>query len=256
MSETFEQGVSLDTLQRVNVACKAAQFESWEFVASMCRDGAVVAVDFSERRPASFVKEFASLIRLSGLKLDADRHLELFLGTQTSLSQLGACPLPLPLRLSELGHVDQSEAPATHLSAACRSAGISFSRRDRALCLDGRSALVLDDELISRKILTAALTKNGCSVDAAAEGETAFSLLQQRRHDVIVLDVNLGGSMTGFDVCRAIRSNPTFNKVPVIFVSGYSRNDPVVRDEKDAGSAYFEKPVKPAHLRDKIMQLL
>jgi CheY-like chemotaxis protein len=226
-------------------------------VKSLCESGAIIAINFSERRPEPFVKEFAMLLRASGLKLNADRHLDLFLTADRGLVLLEMPDMDATrLQLVELGRVGELELQSTPLAAARRSAGITYARRVRPLCLDGRSALVLDDELVARKVLSAALTKNGCVVDAVSEAEAAFSIMQQHKHDVVVLDINLGGSMNGFDFCRAIRSNPAFSKLPVVFVSGYSKDDPFIQDETVLASAYFEKPVKPAHLRDQILALL
>lgn len=263
MTDTYTiiEGVSADTVLRVDAACREAGLGNWSMAVAECRaHGALHRVDFATRRPVDFVKEFAALVRAAGLKLGADNSLDLFLGTPEALESLAVtsssqlCTHAVRT-LADLGHVGEHAHSDIALSAAPRSAGITHIRRERPLRLANTSALLLDDDAVSRKVLSASLEREGCAIRAVGEAEAAFGLLKTATPDVIILDILLGGTMNGFDVCRAMRANPGFATIPVIFVTGHPEEHFALEAESVAGSVYFEKPVKPVALRDTVLAL-
>ena len=234
------QGVSADTLQRVEAACHAAGAGNWAATVEACRNGMLHRVEFAVRRPVDFVKEFAALVRRAGLKLGADNTLDLFLGAPAALECLA---LPqwssddaFKVRtLFDLGFVEEADTTVSALSAAPRSAGITHIRRARHRPLADIRALILDDDAVSLKVLSAALAREGC--------------------DVIILDIVLGGTMDGFDVCRAMRANPAFAAIPVVFVTGHPAETFRLKAQQMTHARYFEKPLSPARLRDEVLAL-
>ena len=54
----------------------------------------------------------------------------------------------------------------------------------------------------------------------ATSGEAALRLAREATPDLILLDVDMPG-MTGFEVCEALKSDPTLARVPVIFVTSH-----------------------------------
>jgi len=75
------------------------------------------------------------------------------------------------------------------------------------------------------------------------------------RPDVILLDVMMSW-IDGFELCRAIKKNPTFGDIPVIFISARKS----LEDERaglDAGAVdYFPKPLDMDRLVGRIRQIL
>ena len=66
--------------------------------------------------------------------------------------------------------------------------------------------LVVDDEPQLRRVMRAALTKQGYIVGDVRSGEAALEKLREERFDLIILDRNMPG-MGGVEACRAIREN-------------------------------------------------
>jgi two-component system KDP operon response regulator KdpE len=64
--------------------------------------------------------------------------------------------------------------------------------------------LVVDDEPQLRRVMKAALTKQGYIVGDARSGEGALERLREERYDMIILDRNMPG-MGGVEACRSIR---------------------------------------------------
>lgn len=248
--------VTADTLSRVEAGCSAAGIASWQALVAAAQRGTVFNVAFAERRPTEFVREFSALVRASGLKFRADSSLDLFLGAPAFLDRMiEGGRKPRIVVVTALGEVAEDESESVSLSGVRRSAGISYARRERPRPLAGKSVMVLDDDAVSRKVLAAALERAGCTVSAVGEAEAAFAMLKETRPDVVVLDIVLGGTLDGFDFCRAMRSNPQYAGIPAIFVTGHTEAQYRDRAASVLASAYFDKPVKANRLCAAVAQL-
>lgn len=241
--------VSVDTLTRIEKSCAKAGYGSWPMVLCAARSGVVFGIEFADRRPVHFAREFAALLRDGGLKLCADNRLELYMGTPEALDVIvtTGCSLPT-LLLRDLGEIETQESDKIATAGPRRSAGVRYTSHSSLQPLSGVRVLVLDDDAVSRKVLTASLKKAGCKVRDAAEAETAFTMLQDSPPDIVVLDVELGGAMTGFDFCRAIRRSERFASLPAIFVTGFPLRHPAEQAKDVEASAWFVKPIHVTEL--------
>ncbi|HZY05968.1 MAG TPA: response regulator [Anaeromyxobacteraceae bacterium] len=114
---------------------------------------------------------------------------------------------------------------------------------------------IVDDDRDTREMLTLALELEGFEVGQAANGLRLISAMHVDRPDVILLDVMMSW-IDGFELCRAIKKNPTFADIPVIFVS--ARKSP---EDERAGLAagahdYFTKPLDMDRLIGRIREIL
>jgi two-component system KDP operon response regulator KdpE len=66
--------------------------------------------------------------------------------------------------------------------------------------------LVVDDEPQLRRVMKAALTKQGYIIADVRSGEAALDKLREDRYDLVILDRNMPG-MGGVDACRSIREH-------------------------------------------------
>ena len=76
--------------------------------------------------------------------------------------------------------------------------------------------LVVDDEEPMLKLLSANLLVAGYDAVVASDGETALSLLEEQKPDLVILDINMPG-LDGFQVLEMIRER---SGVPVIMLTG------------------------------------
>jgi two-component system, OmpR family, KDP operon response regulator KdpE len=65
--------------------------------------------------------------------------------------------------------------------------------------------LVVDGEPQSRRVLRSALVSAGYEVADARNGEAALEMIQARKYDLLLLDINMPG-VDGLETCRAVRS--------------------------------------------------
>jgi CheY-like chemotaxis protein len=79
-------------------------------------------------------------------------------------------------------------------------------------------ALVVEDDAISRKLLTDVLSANGYAVQATGRGEDAPALALARPPDVALLDIHLPG-IDGVETLRRLRALPGLAGLPAIAVT-------------------------------------
>jgi len=68
------------------------------------------------------------------------------------------------------------------------------------------SILIVDDEPQIRRVIKAALSKQGYVVADARSGEAALDMIRQERFDMVILDRNMPG-IGGLETCRSIRDS-------------------------------------------------
>jgi two-component system response regulator VicR len=77
--------------------------------------------------------------------------------------------------------------------------------------------LVVDDDDVIIKIITNILHKNGYTTESCHSGEEALELIKQSVFDLVLLDVQMGKGMDGYETCRLMQiADPD---LPVILVT-------------------------------------
>lgn len=104
--------------------------------------------------------------------------------------------------------------------------------------------LVVDDTPDTLGLVIDALEDAGMTVLVATDGETALARVELVTPDVILLDALMPG-MDGFDTCRALKAVPALAPVPIIFMTGLSEPEHVVRGFDAGGVDYVTKPLDP-----------
>ncbi|HRQ79012.1 MAG TPA: hybrid sensor histidine kinase/response regulator [Gemmatimonadaceae bacterium] len=89
--------------------------------------------------------------------------------------------------------------------------------------------LIVDDQPTMRAVVVAALSPLGYRLLEAGDGESALRLAAEVQPDVILLDVMLPG-MSGIDVTRRLREDPTTREIPVVILTALD-------DKKSRGEA-------------------
>lgn len=112
--------------------------------------------------------------------------------------------------------------------------------------------LLIEDENELARVAQSYLEKAGMTVLVAARGDTGFSLFQQSKPDLVLLDLNLPG-MDGLDVAREIRRN---GETPIIMVTArVEETDRLIGLELGADD-YITKPYSPRELVARVRAVL
>jgi CheY-like chemotaxis protein len=124
---------------------------------------------------------------------------------------------------------------------------------------DGRAMriLVVDDSSPHRRLLTALFGRAGHDVVTASNGVLALEALEQGPIDAVVSDVRMP-KMDGFQLCRAIRQDPRWRRLPFIFYSSIFIGDPAHNFGSDLGAtAYLDaKDIAPAQVAGELEKLV
>jgi len=105
--------------------------------------------------------------------------------------------------------------------------------------------LVVDDEKDIVDLLKYNLEKEKeFEVISGLNGKEVSRLVSEHKPDLILLDIMMP-EMSGFDVCRQLKSNPVTSKIPVIFLTAKENEiDEIIGLELGADD-YIQKPISP-----------
>ncbi len=101
--------------------------------------------------------------------------------------------------------------------------------------------LIVDDEIISRRVIGHSLEKAGLKSTAVSHPDEALKLLQDNRYDLVFLDVEMPG-MNGFELCKKLRAMPLHAKTPVIFVTALSGFESRAKSSLSGGDDFSGTP--------------
>ena len=107
--------------------------------------------------------------------------------------------------------------------------------------------LVVDDSPDALSLINDALETEGLDVLVALEGKQALTIAKRIRPDVILLDAVMP-VMDGFETCKQLKANSELSDIPVIFMTGLSDTDDIIRGLEVGGVDYLIKPINPAEL--------
>src|SRR5579875_4082020 len=114
--------------------------------------------------------------------------------------------------------------------------------------------LVVDDEAEIREMLTRSFEREGQVVNAVKTGQEAIDEATANPYDIVLLDVALGSSPSGYDVCRTLRARR--NMVPIIMLTALDSEGDAVQGLEAGADDYVTKPFGLAELRSRIRAVL
>lgn len=111
--------------------------------------------------------------------------------------------------------------------------------------------LVVDDEELIQELLKFNLEKEGYQVITADDGPKGLKIVEEKRPDLVVLDIMLPG-MNGLEVCSQLRRNPKFSDLPVIMLTAKGEEIDKVLGLEIGADDYITKPFSPRELLARI----
>jgi CheY-like chemotaxis protein len=119
--------------------------------------------------------------------------------------------------------------------------------------------LIVDDNATNRNILIHQTASWKMIPSEAKDGNRALELLraaaQHEPYDIVLLDAHMPG-MTGFELARTIKADPSIAAVPLVLMPSFGqRGDGQVARESGI-AAYLTKPVRQSQLFDCLVTVL
>jgi len=112
-------------------------------------------------------------------------------------------------------------------------------------------ALVVDDDLLNRMLLTTSLEEQGQEADTAVDGEVALAMMAVSTYDVVLLDVVMPG-IDGHEVLQRMKQDFALRNIPVIMVSALDEMASVIKSIELGAEDYLPKPFDPVLLRARV----
>ena len=103
------------------------------------------------------------------------------------------------------------------------------------------TALIVEDHEDAAQLAAGIMRYHGYEPVIAGDGETGLEMARRLRPDVVLLDLMLP-DITGFDVCRRLRTDRQTMLTPVVMVTGMPGEDARIQGFRVGANAYLSKP--------------
>ncbi len=118
--------------------------------------------------------------------------------------------------------------------------------------MDKEIILIVDDDEMMRLLLTETLQHSDYDLITAENGAQALALFSTHKPSLVLLDVDMPG-ISGFEVCRQLRSNADHKEIPIVMVTGMDNTDAIEQAYKLGATDFLVKPINwsliPHHIR-------
>jgi signal transduction histidine kinase/ligand-binding sensor domain-containing protein/class 3 adenylate cyclase len=104
------------------------------------------------------------------------------------------------------------------------------------------SILVVDDEAVNRRVICDFLSLAGFSVETAPDGPSALEAVEARSFDLVILDVMMP-RMSGYEVCRRLRTRYSAIELPVLLISARREDQDIVAGLEAGANDFVAKPI-------------
>ncbi len=121
--------------------------------------------------------------------------------------------------------------------------------------ISGSKILVVDDNTQNLELIVAYLDGLECKVLTAVDGIEALEKIQDDQPDLILLDVMMP-RMSGFEVCRKLKSDPQTRDIPVLMVTALNELGDIERGVDCGTDDFISKPINRLELLARVKTLL
>lgn len=116
--------------------------------------------------------------------------------------------------------------------------------------------LIIDDNAATRRMVEMTLQVDHYEVLQAPNGLEGIRLAKETIPDVVLLDINMPGGISGLSVCDILKSLVVLAKTPVIMLSGNEEEIYEIMSYNLGAAAFVHKPFTPYGLLETIKEFL
>ena len=119
----------------------------------------------------------------------------------------------------------------------------------------GKTILVVDDDPEIVTMVSLRLGKRGYRVLTAVDGVEALATTKRDHPDLVILDVMMPGK-NGWEVARAIRTDPATEKIKVVMLTAIGESVNEMTSPLYGADAHLDKPFEFEKLEQTLRELL
>lgn len=116
------------------------------------------------------------------------------------------------------------------------------SRHHTYVLMENVRILVVDDDPIHCEFARVYLSTPNAEIETAPDGAEGLQMLRDGKFDLVVVDLEMP-VMNGYQMIRAIRSDPALRHLPVVTVTGLEDTDSIDRAYDEGATSFVTKPV-------------
>ena len=115
--------------------------------------------------------------------------------------------------------------------------------------------LIVDDNVQNAELLEAYLIPLNANVRIAVDGVDALEQVAAVKPDIILLDIMMP-RMSGFEVCRRLKADPTTKQIAVVIVTALNEVGDIERGVDCGADEFLSKPINKLELLSTVKSLL
>ncbi|MGB7094258.1 MAG: response regulator [Anaerolineales bacterium] len=115
--------------------------------------------------------------------------------------------------------------------------------------------LIAEDERDILELITFTLQYGGYEVIPTSNGLEAWEVIRRELPHLVLLDVRMPG-MSGYEVCKKVKTNPQTKHIPVVFLSAKGQESEINTGYETGAIDYILKPFAPDQLLKRLKELL
>ena len=164
------------------------------------------------------------------------------------------------IRCFDAGRLEGFRVPGSRFRRIPRQSLVKFMKENKipldAIESGKRKVLIVDDDAEIIELIVDVLERDGrFETKTASSGYEAGMATEKFRPELILLDYMLP-DVNGNIVCQAIKSNPEFENIKIIIVSGVVKQDEISQLLKSGAEDFIRKPFDVTELTNKITEVL
>lgn len=126
------------------------------------------------------------------------------------------------------------------------------SEKPNVVALPSPTILIVEDDDVTSYMLEFLLQREGYTVTKANDGKEALKLIENSKpFDIVLLDIMIP-YINGFELVSHIRSQPAWEKTPVLMLSGKSQEKDIIKALDTGATDYIVKPFQPGEVLARI----
>jgi len=119
-----------------------------------------------------------------------------------------------------------------------------------------RRVLIVEDNPLNMKLFSAMIAAQGHDVLQAADGSIGIELAHRQHPDLIIMDVQLPGNLSGIDATVSLKADDQTRDIPIIATTAFARQFDETQIRASGCDGYMAKPIAISEFLDLVESLL